>query len=74
MEVKIGCLFASIVMENLLIDSRPVFGLIITLPTQEHLTIPSLLLGLPDSITKHNTLQSSMPHLFQFSIIPYSDL
>lgn len=56
MGVKIGYHFASILMANLLIDSLPVFGLIITLPTKEHLTTPNLLLGLPDSITKHNAV------------------
>jgi len=54
--VKIGYHFASILMGNFLIHSLPVIGPTITLPTKEHLTTPNLLLGLPDSITKHNTL------------------
>lgn len=56
MEGKTGCRFASLVMASLLINSRPAIGLIITLPTQERLTILSLLLGLPDSINKLNPI------------------
>ena len=64
MGVKIGYLFASIVMETLLIDSPHVIGLIIILPTQEHLTTLSLLLGLPDSTTKHNAVHLLYPTCF----------
>lgn len=56
MGVKIGCHFVSIVMESCLIGFRRVIGLIITLPTQEHLITLNLLLGLPGFITKHDSI------------------
>jgi hypothetical protein len=68
MGVKIGYHFASTLMGNLLIRSLPVIGPIITLPTKEHLTTPNLLLGLPDSITKHNTVLIVYTRLFSFII------
>ena len=68
MGVKIGYHFASTLMGNLLIRSLPVIGPITTLPTKEHLTTPNLLLGLPDSITKHNTVLIVYTRLFSFII------
>lgn len=70
MGVKIGYRFASIVVETLLIDSPHVIGLIIILPTQEHLTTLSLLLGLPDSTTKRNTVHLVYPTCF-YSLFQY---
>lgn len=56
MGVTSGCHFVSIATESFLIDFHRVIGLIITLPTHEHLITLNLLLGLPDFITKHDKM------------------
>lgn len=56
MGVKIGCHFVSIVMESFQRGFHRVIGLIITLPTQEHLITLNSPLGLPHFTTKHDHL------------------